>query len=353
MIKVLISYLFCSRGGVETALLNRLHAVDKKAYRIDLHFFRDEGGLEMFKGWKGHIYTVSSEKSVKKLILRNQYDLVITIDSLTVLRMLEQVGYKGKIGLEIHTTYKESLRYLSDRRLEMVDFIIVPSVYQKKLIRNRVQKKHIIVVGNAVNPEICYQPQCILPAQKKILLWVGRIDEHKNWRLFLQIADYLHRSTDCFLFWVAGGLKSDVRDIQEFEKYLYQLDLERHVFWIPQADYKNMGILYSYAANSGGCYISTSRNESFGMTVIEAMKCRCPVIVNAVGAFPEIVGTARGLCLEDMWKVEQMERIREFLMEEDTGRIVSQAESYVREEFSCESVAEKFCSILNKYKDKN
>lgn len=352
MIKVLISYLFCSRGGVETALLNRLRAIDEKAYRIDLHFFQDYGGLEMYKGWKGHIYTKCTEEYLKKLIRRNQYDLVITIDSLAVLRLLAQIGYDGRIGLEVHTTYKESLRYLKDRRMSMVDFVIVPSDYQKRLVRRKVPEKKIYVIGNAVNHDTCYQPQCVLPSEKKILLWVGRIDEHKNWRLFLRIADYLHRRTDSFLFWVAGGLKSEETDIHEFEKCVCQKDLERHVLWIPQVDYKKMGILYSYAANSGGCYICTSQNESFGMTVVEAMKCRCPVIVNAVGALPEMVGTDRGLCLEDMGNVEQMERIREFLMEEDKGGMVSQAEAYAAEQFSCELVAEKFCSILNKYKER-
>ncbi len=350
--KVLISYLFCSKGGVETALFNRLSMIDRQMYTVDLHFFYDYGGMEIFQNWKGNIYIDNREEAVKSLIRKNQYDFVITIDSLGILKILEQTGYSGRIGLEVHTTYEEGMRYLSDKRMEMVNFIIVPSVYQKKLTQQKLKNKKIYVVGNAVNNNICNRKECMLDTNKKVILWVGRIDDHKNWRLFMQIAGFLHKSADCFLFWIAGGLKSDPRDINKFEKYLYAMDLERHVYWIPQVDYKNIGTLYSYAANSGGCYISTSKNESFGMTVIEAMKCRCPVIVNAVGAFQEIVGDTRGLCLEDMGKLEHMERIREFILQEDKNTYVNQAEKYVREEFSCEAVAKKFCSILDHVREK-
>lgn len=350
MIKVLISYLFCSKGGVETALLNRLSAIDTTEYRLDLHFFHDYGGLEMFEGWQGHIYIENEEKVLKELIRKNKYDLIFTIDSLKIIKIIQQAGYTGKIGLEVHTTYEEGMRYLSDRRMEKVDFIVVPSVYQKNMTRQKVRTKKIYVVGNAVNKRICYHPQCILQTRRKILLWIGRIDEHKNWRLFLQIAQYLYKCTDDFLFWIAGGFKSDPKDIGRFERCLYDMDLERHVYWIPQIDYKNMGVLYSYAANSGGCYISTSRNESFGMTVIEAMRCKCPVVVPAVGAFPEIVGKTRGLCLQNMEKTEHMELIRKFLLEEDKSKYVAEAEKYVKEEYSCEAVAGKFCAVLNQYK---
>lgn len=347
MLKVLISYLFCSRGGVETALLNRLRTVDRTRYAVDLHFFRDYGGRGMFRDFKGRIYIEAREKAVCALLKKKQYDLVITIDSPSILKLLKQAGYGGKIGLEVHTTYAEGIRYLNDKQMEMLDFLIVPSAYQKTLVRKKIPQKKIYVLGNAVNHEIGYEAQCALKLGKKILLWIGRIDEHKNWRLFLQIAEYLNRGTDSYLFWIVGGLKSEPKDIQEFIKYLYLKNLQRYVRWIPQVEYKNMGILYSYAANSGGCYISTSKNESFGMTVIEAMKCRCPVVVNSVGALRELVGSTRGLCVEHMEKVEQMERIREFLCE-NKEETVNLAQEYVQAEFSGEAIAAKFCSILYK-----
>ena len=51
--KILISYLFCTKGGVETALVNRLKEVNTSLYEIDLLFFKDYGGLSMFHDWDG------------------------------------------------------------------------------------------------------------------------------------------------------------------------------------------------------------------------------------------------------------------------------------------------------------
>jgi glycosyltransferase involved in cell wall biosynthesis len=49
--------------------------------------------------------------------------------------------------------------------------------------------------------------------------------------------------------------------------------------------------------DSGGVVVSTSRSESFGMTVAEAMARRCAVVVPAQGPFPEYVRDGEnGLC---------------------------------------------------------
>ena len=63
--KVLISYLFCTKGGVETALLNRMKKVDAKACSVDLHFFNDYGGRFMFAGWMGRVYIENREENIK------------------------------------------------------------------------------------------------------------------------------------------------------------------------------------------------------------------------------------------------------------------------------------------------
>lgn len=344
--KVLVSYLFCTKGGVETALLNRLKKVDTKTCSVDLHFFHDYGGIAMFQAWSGRVYLELGSENIKRIVKENQYDIVITIDSLAMIKLLKEIDYSGKIGLEVHTTYKEGLRYLSDRLVDQADFILVPSEYQKSLVLQVIKTKNIYVLGNAISDDIWYDRQCIFNTQKRIVLWVGRVDAHKNWRLFLRIAKYLSQKEDDFIFLVVGGLKSETAEIDAFEKSLYQMDLEKTVFWIPQIDYKDMRIVYSYAANSGGCYLSTSKNESFGMTVVEAMKCRCPVVVNAVGALREIVGTAYGLCVEGMEKEENMERISAYILDKGKSSSIDKAEKYVQEKFCSDAIGKQFMDIL-------
>lgn len=346
--KVLISYAFCTKGGVETALYNRLKELDRNQVETDLHFFRDYGGSSLFADYNGEIIIQPNVENMQKKIKEKKYDVVISVDTIETLDILHKMEFKGKVGLEVHTTYEQNLKYLEDKLIDIVDFIIVPSGYQKKLVQSRIKDKKIYVLGNAVSDCITYHKDSMINCEKKIVLWVGRIDSHKNWRLFLKIAARLHQENENYLFWVVGGLKSEEAEINEFEKVIYQYGLECVVRWIPQVSYEQISILYSCASNSRGCYISTSMNESFGMTVIEAMACRCPTIVNGVGALPELVGNGRGLCLEEMGAPEQIERIQAFLSETEHVEMVEKAQMYVQEHYSGTSICSKFQTIMER-----
>lgn len=346
--KVLISYAFCTKGGVETALYNRLKELDRNQVETDLHFFRDYGGVSLFEDYSGEVIIQPNTESLQNIIDEKNYDVVISIDTTEILRILQKMDYRGKIGLEVHTTYEQNLKYLEDKIIDIVDFVIVPSQYQKNLVQSRLAHKKIHVLGNAVSDCITYHKDSVAKYGKRMVLWVGRIDPHKNWRLFLKIASELHKRDDQYAFWVVGGLKSEPSEINEFEKLIYQYGLECVVRWIPQVPYDRISEIYSCAANSGGCYISTSINESFGMTIIEAMACRCPVIVNQVGALPELVENGRGLCLEEMEALEQIERIQAFLSELSHTAMVEKAQEYVRNYFSSVSIGREFQTIIQR-----
>ena len=149
-------------------------------------------------------------------------------------------------------------KYLSSEVIDSVDFIIVPSEYQKKLVQSKINNKNIFILGNAVSGNLVYQSQCKFPyhkkiycmnnnwtsanhglyhchskgfimwcrnitsptIHKKIVLWVGRIDPHKNWKLFLKIASELSKLDEKLIFWVVGGLKSRTEEIKEFEEMI-------------------------------------------------------------------------------------------------------------------------------------
>lgn len=346
--KALISYLFCTKGGVETALYNRLKELNRNYLEVDLHFFRDYGGISLFQDYPDDVIVQQESELIQKKIMENSYDVVISVDSVDMLRILQKMNYKGKIGLEVHTTYEKALKYLDDKLMDIVDFIIVPSKYQRSFIQDKVGNKKIYVLGNAVSKEITYKSGNWVKCDKKIILWVGRIDPHKNWRLFLKIARELYRKSKNYLFWVVGGLKSEQSQINEFERVIYEYGLECAVRWIPQVPYDRMSEVYSYTADSGGCYISTSTNESFGMTIIEAMACKCPVIVNETGALPELVDNGRGLCLKNMDVPQHIEKIYNFIEAPVKNDIIERAQNYVKEKFACENISKAFAEIVTK-----
>ena len=58
-----------------------------------------------------------------------------------------------------------------------------------------------------------------------------------------------------------------------------------------------MPAFFDAVRDSGGAAVTTSRGESFGMTVVEAMARRCPVLVPDAGPFTDFVtdGVSGGL----------------------------------------------------------
>jgi glycosyltransferase involved in cell wall biosynthesis len=67
-----------------------------------------------------------------------------------------------------------------------------------------------------------------------------------------------------------------------------ELNLEgrvRQVGFVPDAD---LAALYSAA----GCFVLPSWYEGFGIPIVEAMACGCPVITSAAGCGPEVAGGA-------------------------------------------------------------
>jgi glycosyltransferase involved in cell wall biosynthesis len=50
--------------------------------------------------------------------------------------------------------------------------------------------------------------------------------------------------------------------------------------------------------NGASCFVFPSLYEGFGLPVLEAMACGCPVVSSGISAIPEVVGGA-GLLLED------------------------------------------------------
>ncbi len=71
---------------------------------------------------------------------------------------------------------------------------------------------------------------------------------------------------------------------------------------------ERLSALYSHAS----LYLSPSRHEGFGIPVLEAMRCGCPVLASTGGALPETVGNA-GI-IEPSWDPKDWAKQIEFLL---------------------------------------
>lgn len=115
------------------------------------------------------------------------------------------------------------------------------------------------------------------------LLFVGARSGYKNFDLFLKsIAPLLIADCDLKLICAGGGAFTD-----EEIKLIDSLKIRTQVLQMKVTD-QELILLYQ----NGRAFIFPSLYEGFGMPILEAMGCQCPVILSRSSSFPEIAGDA-------------------------------------------------------------
>lgn len=120
-------------------------------------------------------------------------------------------------------------------------------------------------------------------SKDRYFLYVGARNLYKNFISFVKaIAPLLKSKDDLFLNCVGGGNFS-----QDEKKIFTDLKLERKIIWRPGSD-SNLVEMYSSAI----AFFYPSLYEGFGIPILEAMNCGCPVAASGTSSLPEVAGDA-------------------------------------------------------------
>jgi glycosyltransferase involved in cell wall biosynthesis len=117
---------------------------------------------------------------------------------------------------------------------------------------------------------------------KDYILFVGTLEPRKNISLLIRALARTKSEIPLILVgWTGWGDKTWYRDITE-------LGLEKRVYTADYLDEETLACLYSGAR----VLVYPSLYEGFGLPVLEAMACGCPVICSNTSSLPEVAGTA-------------------------------------------------------------
>ena len=118
--------------------------------------------------------------------------------------------------------------------------------------------------------------------KSKYLLFVGNRSLYKNFNyLIISISEWLIKNQVDLICLGGGAFKNE-------EKILIKkLSLENLVYQKSVKDYE----LKDYYANAIS-FVFPSEYEGFGIPILEAMACGCPVILPKLSSFPEVAGDA-------------------------------------------------------------
>lgn len=210
---------------------------------------------------------------------------------------LAPVAYKNKISTIHDITF---VKYPKDYpiRMRWIYNILIPFIlktsskivtvsnFSKDEISDyyKISKDRISVVYNAVNASFSPKRNEQMLREKYILAFAST-GENKNFEMIM--SSFLEVTEQCknLKLYIVGECHRD-RKYAVYKKC-------KNIIFKGRVNDDELISLYSNAI----VFLYPSLYEGFGIPVIEAQTCGCPVIASNVSTFPEIVGTS-ALCLE-------------------------------------------------------
>jgi len=182
-------------------------------------------------------------------------------------------------------------RMVMPRLIRRTKAIITDSHFSKRSIQNAFQlpaeKIHVVPCGvdtTQFRPVPQAEKQRVLQKHQlppRYLLSVGSLAPRKNLQGLLAAWRQLTPQSEDLCLVITGTKGSAFGRIEEPDDF-------QNVRWLGYVEERDLPALYSGAM----AFISASFCEGFGLTPLEAMACRTPVIVSNRGALPEVVADA-------------------------------------------------------------
>ncbi|GAB6930270.1 hypothetical protein JCM10914A_42530 [Paenibacillus sp. JCM 10914] len=296
--KVLFVY-YVPSGGVET--LNRQRCRALRLAGIEAHCLYYAWGAGMQNAADYPIYVTKNDIEIKHVLDLHQYDVIVVTTDHASFARFRMLGFKGKMILEIQG-YGPKHVALAQLR-EAAPYI---NRYAAGLLNPNTP--HIAVLFQELYPHKpqfnfnnCFDSQqftyqCHQPPSSPVIAWLGRIEDNKNWREFLQIGHRLREHVPGLQMWMFEDIQlSQPQEREQFYTMIEELELSSVLTIrsnIPNAD---MPYYYSVIGDSGGLLCCTSKVEGAPYAVLEAMSCRCPVLTtNSDGVSTSVYHDATG-----------------------------------------------------------
>ncbi len=241
-----------------------------------------------------------------------------------------------------NTLGNKRMCFLKKKAINRADAIIVPSQNTKNdiisLYQVKEEKIHVIYWGCMKKEINMNNIHVNLP--NKYVLYVGARNDYKNFTNFVKaIGKVCEKLPDIMVVCVGGAFS------QEEVHYLKRLHLENNFIQVKAND-DELNYLYEKAL----CFVYPSMYEGFGIPILEAFNCGCPVLLSNASCFPEIGG--KGAIYFEPQNIDDMGNcIYNCIISEEERKKMSEQGKQRAKEFSWEQTAmnvyQMYESIIN------
>ena len=178
----------------------------------------------------------------------------------------------------------------------------------------------------------------------KILI-VSDIAQRKNHVRLLEAFDLIQQECPYAELVIVGSV---IEPVPEFESLIADMQAEHSHRKITRYNHaSDQDIVYLYS--EADVFVYPSLYEGFGLPVLEAMACGCPVITSNVSSLPEVAGDAA--ILVDPHDPKAIARaIIAVLKDDELKRELSKRGVEQAKKFSWEKTAQDFLEVFDKWK---
>ncbi len=269
-------------------------------------------------GYKNLLYSQSFYKKFKKYIIEKDINLIHThhrFPELISVKISKEFKIKKITSAHSYVTGLKHSSFKSDK------IICVSNSIRDYLINNyRISKEKLVTIYNPVdqfqhlnlNSAEAFKKENNITTEKKVLLFVGRINKDKGYdTLIKSLYLLIEQNKNVVLIMIAQKNDKEI-------KFNFLIKNKKIIYLSPE---KNINYLYSIA----DVVLLPSRIEPFGLVMIEAGSFKKPFIGGNTGGIAEFIEDGKNGLLVDPENPEQLaEKIIYLLNNPDVGKMLGE-----------------------------
>ncbi|TCN62204.1 glycosyltransferase [Acetobacteroides hydrogenigenes] len=285
-----------------------------------------------------------------RLLILNKYDIIHAHYATSYGFVLSLLRHKRKIlsfwGSDVFTFPKKSIfhKYILKHNIKSADIILSTS-NSMKLELHKYTNKDVFVTPFGINTQrFCMKNVRKIDAEY-VVGTVKFIEKTYGTDYLIKMFNILkyRNPTKNIKLLIVGGY-NDENFYNEILELISSSNYKKDIILTGVVDYEYVVDYY----NSLDVFITLSRQESFGVSALEAQSCGIPVVVSTVGGLPEVVKDGVTGYIVDNCNVEEAaKKVEDLLFNPNKALLKEKCREFVAQKYNWNISVENMIKIYN------